>query len=622
MMIRYAMTVLLAAWLPAASARADEAAALLAGYKEASGGARWDAAKTLETSGKLHAGGLEGTFRALHDLGKGRSASQYKLGPIEGGEGYDGSVGWSRDPGGEIAVLDAPEAKRQARSQAWLDTYAFWYPQRMAATWGKPESREDGGRRYAVVTATPEGGDAVTLWFDVQTHLLARIAQRQAQDTVTTVYDDWREADGLRQPFHAVTDYTDAAGRTDPRRRTEVRIEQIKLDPAVADADFAVPAMTATVHIDDPGGVTRIPFVLVNNHIYAEGSIDGKPARFLVDTGGANLLSPQSAQKFGLHGEGKLAVRGAGDGEGADVSFAHAKEVRLGAAKLANPVFMIIGLGPFADVEGIDSDGLVGYEMFRRFGVTIDYAKRELVLAEQAKFVPPAGATAVPFALAERIPIVQGRLDGVPARISIDTGSRASLTLHSPFVKKNGLVAKYHAAPEAVVGWGVGGASRGLPVRMGTLELGAVTIGGIAGDLYTGDKSVFASPELDGNLGSGVMKRFTIAFDYAAKRMYFAPNADSSKPDAFDRSGLWLLKAGDALKIVDVAAGSAAVQAGLKNDDLITAIGGEVATKRTLSEWREHLRTTPAGTRIAIDYRRGGRPAHAELVLADRIPPR
>jgi len=620
-MIRCVMTLLLAAWLPAA-AQADEAAKLLAGYKEASGGARWDAVKTLQTSGQLRAGGLDGTFSALHDLDRGRSASQYKLGPIEGGEGYDGSVGWSRDPGGEIAVLDAPEAKRQARSQVWLDAYAFWYPQRMAATWGKPDSREDGGRRYAVLTATPEGGDAVTLWFDAQTHLLVRVVQRQAQDTVTTAYDDWREADGLRQPFHAVTDYTDAAGRTDPRRRTEMRIEQIKLNPVAVDADFAVPAMTVTAHIDDPSGVTRIPFVLVNNHIYAEGSIDGKPARFLVDTGGANLLSPQAAQKFGLHGEGKLAVRGAGDGEGADVSFAHGKEIRLGAAKLANPVFMIIGLGPFADVEGIDSDGLVGYEMFRRFGVTIDYAKRELVLAEQAKFVPPVGATAVPFALAERIPIVQGRLDGVPARISIDTGSRSSLTLHSPFVKKNDLVARYHAAPEAVVGWGVGGPSRGRPARLGTLELGAVTIGGIAGDLYTGDKSVFASPDLDGNLGSGVMKRFVVAFDYAAKRMYLAPNADSAKPDPFDRSGLWLLKAGDALKVVDIAADSGAARAGLRNDDLISTIGGEAVAKRTLGEWRERLRDSPAGAKLAIDYRRDGKAAHAELVLADRIPPR
>jgi S1-C subfamily serine protease len=41
-----------------------------------------------------------------------------------------------------------------------------------------------------------------------------------------------------------------------------------------------------------------------------------------------------------------------------------------------------------------------------------------------------------------------------------------------------------------------------------------------------------------------------------------------------------------------------------------------------LPEWRERLRTLPAGTKLAIDYRRDGKPAKAELMLADRIPER
>src|SRR5690606_4810787 len=159
-----------------------------------------------------------------------------------------------------------------------------------------------------------------------------------------------------------------------------------------------------------------------------------------------------------------------------------------------------------------------------RFGVTIDYARRELVLAEPAKFAPPAGAHVVPFELADRMPIVQGTLDGLPVRVSIDTGSRTSLTLHSPFVHEHGLVEKYHAAPEAVVGWGVGGPSRGRPARFGTLELGDLALTGMAGDLYTGNKGAFASPDLSANLGGGVLKHYTIAFDYDAKKMYLVPN--------------------------------------------------------------------------------------------------
>src|SRR5690349_14266405 len=88
--------------------RADEAADLLARWKAASGGARWDAVKSVRTDGTLGAGGLSGAFDAVQDVAGGRSNDHYKLGPIEGADGYDGAVAWSRDPGGEVAALDAP----------------------------------------------------------------------------------------------------------------------------------------------------------------------------------------------------------------------------------------------------------------------------------------------------------------------------------------------------------------------------------------------------------------------------------------------------------------------------------------------------------------------------------
>jgi hypothetical protein len=614
------MTLAVLATCGTPRAHADATADLFAQYKTASGGAHWDTVKSLRSTGTLAAGGLSGAIEAIQDVSSGRSTDRYKLGPVEGADGYDGKLAWQRDPGGEVAALDAPEARQHARSQAWLDARGFWYPTRIAATYGKVELRELDHKRYAVVVATPDGGDAITLWFDSDTHLLVRTAQAQGGDTTTTTFDDWRDVDGLHLPFHMTSDVTDSAGRTDARARTEMRIDRVTLDSAIADADFAMPQMAVTARIDAPDGVARIPFDLYSNHIYVDGSIDGKKARFLVDTGGANMLTPAAAKKFDLTGEGKLAARGVGD-EMVDMAMAHAKEVRIGAAVLAKPVFFVVDLGEMPKVEGVDSDGLVGYEMFRRFGVTIDYAKHELVLVDPARFVPPAHATALPFELAERIPIVNGVLDGVPARISIDTGSRVSLTLHSPYARKHDLVAKYAAGSDAVIGWGLGGASRGRPARFGTLQLADLSIPGIAGDIYTGDKGAFASTDISANLGGGVLRRFTVAFDYTAKRMYLAPNASFDAPDVFDRSGLWLLGEGDALKIADVGRSSAAERAGLRADDRIVAMGDEAVAKHGLAEWRQRLRELPVGTKLAVRYLRGDKENTTELVLADRIAP-
>jgi S1-C subfamily serine protease len=104
--------------------------------------------------------------------------------------------------------------------------------------------------------------------------------------------------------------------------------------------------------------------------------------------------------------------------------------------------------------------------------------------------------------------------------------------------------------------------------------------------------------------------------------MYLKPNAHFGEFDNFDRSGLWLLGDGDALKVADVAAGSAGARAGLRAGDRITAIAGEGAAKQPLPHWRALLAEAPAGTGIALKFMRDGAEQTAQLTLADRIPPK
>ena len=120
-------------WSFAAAAPAEDAGSVLARAKALSGGDLWDTARTWQGDGTLAAGGLNGEYHATVDLKTGRSADNYKLGPVDGADGYDGKHAWGKDPGGEVAALDAPEALRRARSQAWLDARAYWFPQRIAA---------------------------------------------------------------------------------------------------------------------------------------------------------------------------------------------------------------------------------------------------------------------------------------------------------------------------------------------------------------------------------------------------------------------------------------------------------------------------------------------------------
>lgn len=606
----------------AAPETADDGASLVARFLQASGGSggRWDAADAIRVDGTISAGGLSGAISSVDDTRTCRSVSHYTLGPVQGAEGYDGKVAWRQDPGGEVVAVDAPDAREKAVTAAWMVCLGSSRAVKRAVTYSAVRAVDDTGRHWQVVDATPEGGRAITLWFDAATGLLGRTDERDGSDVETTRIDDYRDVDGARLSFHQVTDRTDATGQADPRDRVEVKVDRIAPVTMPEAQVFAMPVMTQSARIVDASGVTQVPFDLVNNHIYADATIDGQGVRVLVDTGGANVLTPAAASRLGAKTEGKLAGKGVGDQE-VDVAIAHMGEVRLGGAVLSKPVFYVMDLGDLPRVEGAQSDGLVGFEMFRRFRVTVDYEKHVLTLADPAKFQPPAGAQVVPFELAARIPIIQAKLDGMPVRLSVDTGSRASLTMNSPFVRQNDLVARYGAAPETITGWGVGGPQRARPARAGTLLLGDAAVHDVAMDLFTGQKGADADPDLAGNLGAGVLRRFTVSFDYDARKMYLVPNADFAKPDLFDRSGMWLVGDGDALEIAAVTPGGPADKAGLHEGDRIAKLGGEGIGRRSIAEWRMRLRELPAGKHVAVILSGSGAPKTVDLVLADLIPP-
>lgn len=608
-----ALSLLLLA-LSSVAGAAPDAAALLAQAKAASGGENWNTATSLSGQGEMKAAELRGPVETREDLTTGRNVARYDLGLFKGASGYDGSVSWNQDAGGEVARLDAPEAQRQARTAAWLAARAFWFPQRGAAVYAAPQTREADGRRYGVVTATPAGGDAVELWFNADSGLIERyVTGLTAQDHTVIVLDDWREVDGLRLPFRQITERGDVANRI------EIVYASLTTKGVISDADFAVPALSGGARIADPSGLTRVPFRLVRDHIHVQAQVDGQPVQMLVDTGGVNILLPAAVARLKLETEGQLSARGVGE-QRTDVALTRATSLRLGGVAFDQPLFYVIDFGQLPNVEGEDFDGVIGYELFQRFGVTIDYIKQELVLARPDAFSPPAGAKPVPFTLAERIPIVQGRIDGRTARIAVDTGSGAAIDLHSPFVRQHDLKRRYDARFEQISGWGVGGPMRAWPVRLGELEIGGFALPDVAASLYTGDKGAFASPDVDANLGGRVLGRFTVAFDYAGKRMYLAPNARYGEPFRNDRSGMALLRDGDAIKVHEVLPGAPAAAAGLEAGDRIVRIGTEPTGARTLSQWRDFLSTEAASTAIEVGYQRDGKPHTATLVLKDLIP--
>lgn len=611
--------LLLAAMVIPAQARSP--VPILERARVASGDTRWAAIQTLQAEGQKSAGGLAGRWQLTQDLVGGRYVEASRQGAFDQSQGYDGDQVWRRDHGGEVALLDGVVPRRQAATQAWLTARGYWQADRLPAHYAAAWSKTLDGRRYDVVPATPEAGDPLELWFDARSGLLARIVLPVARSTAVSELGDYREVDGLQLPHRITLQYLDSAGRTDPRQRSEIQVQRYAVNAPLPPHPFAPPPMPTDARVENASGVTRVPFDLVNNHVYVDAQVDGQPVRLLVDTGAVNLLTPAAAQRLGIASAGELSIQGAGDAP-SRLRLAQSRSLRVGEALLPDPTFYIVDLGEQVASMGVHYDGFLGYETFRRFVTTFDYANQILTLTAPTRFRPPADAVALPFEQDERAPVLSGVLDGIPLRLWVDSGSRGSLSLNSPFVRSHGLLKKYRASAESVVGWGLGGPARAAPARLGVLRMGSLQVEGLAGDLSTTDKGALALSDYGALLGGGVLRRFTVSVDYDAKRMYFSPNAHNTAPEPFDRSGLWLQQDGALLRVGDVAAGSAAATAQLRENDRIVSINGEPVARRGLWQWREVLRTLPVGTRVTLGFLRDGQAHEAALVLAERIPER
>ncbi|HKE15133.1 MAG TPA: aspartyl protease family protein [Kofleriaceae bacterium] len=593
-------------------------ARVLARAKAASGGARWDAAAALGYSAAIESGGLRGSATGLEDLRAGRSVSRFTLGPVSGAEGHDGRRSWSQEPGGEVSIGSAGDAQVAAANDAWLTARAYWFPTRRPGRVSYRGERAEGGRRFHVVAAAPAGGRAMALWFDAASGLLDRVVDSDGRHTETTTFGDYRPVGGLVLPFSIRVRQGEA------RFDTVVRVSRYRVDPPVAAGAFDPPRPTLA-DVAWAGGrhETTIPFELVNNHIYARAEIDGHPVRLLVDTGGANVLTPAAAAAIGLASQGALETEGSGE-KSQEQGFARAGSLRLGDVTIAHPVFFTIDLSPMIPVEGVELAGLVGYEIFHRFAVRIDYAGHRLTLIDPRRFDPDSVAgERIPFTWKGQVPVVEAVLDGVAGQFDIDSGSRSSLIVYAGFAARHGLVARYRAAPPRVTGWGVGGPVRSQPARLGDLVLGSLHVRNPTGSIYTGTRGALADRTIAGNIGGGVLRRFTVTFDYARSRMTLEPNRDAARADPADRSGMWMNASpgGTGYQVMDVVRGGPADRAGLRRGDRILELDGEPARFDRLAGARAALCERPAGTRVRVVYLRAGARRAASLTLADEIPP-
>ncbi len=587
----------------------------LAAAKRAAGGDAWNAIRTLHAVGTIALGGLSGKYESWVDLETGRYADRFELGPAAFAQGFDGARAWSADTSGQARFDDAEDSRRDAINEAYRRSFAFWIPGRRSATFADLGTRSEDDRRFRVARVTPDGGRPFEVWLDAATLRIDRFVEAGATATTTTTLSDLRPVAGVLVA-HALRS-ADGEAAYDQR----IVLTRVDANVAIAPAVFALPPPPPP-DFSLAGGKTSttVPFAIVNGHIALEVSVNGHaPTRIFCDTGGSNVIAPRLARELGVASSGALQGTGTGEGSAA-VALGKIESLAIGEATIRNQVFAVFDLSPLEAVDGGPMPGIVGYELFKRFVVTIDYEHGRLTLTLPSAFHPPAGAVEVPFVFHGTKPQVQGSIDGIAGVFELDTGSRSSLDLTRPFVEEHDLARRYGATSEAITGWGIGGPVRSLLARAEVLTLGGIEIRRVVALLSRQTTGAYADRAVSGNVGAGVLRRFTLTFDYPGQRIFFARNASFDRPDVYERAGWWINSTPHAFELVDVIAGGPAAQAGLRVGDRIVAVDGRPVRDSDLSDFRQRLVSDPPGTTVRLTVVSGdGGPREVTLVLRDLV---
>lgn len=362
-----------------------------------------------------------------------------------------------------------------------------------------------------------------------------------------------------------------------------------------------------------------IPFTLIGDHIYVQAAVNGTgPFRFIVDTGGVNLIDAGLIKPLALKITGKEIGHGAGP-EAVESDKTTIDRIKLGDGVFTQQGFYTFDFKQLYASGGVEMKGMIGAPLFRRRIMCIDFDHKEIDLIDPERFDPSQAGAPLPISFSDSVVTVNGSFDGIPGRFQIDTGSPTTLTLYAPFVAQQNLLARFPRHVETMNS-GVGGSTPSYTVRGRNFVLGSAHIDHPITSFATGSKGTFARSDISGNVGIGALKRYVATFDFVGKRLFLKPYQPApSDLDTYDRSGLQLAVEPAGFRVGSVGNGTPASEAGLGRGDLVVSINGRPANTFTLPVLRDDLRQWSAGSVVTLEVQHNNVVRSVRLKLRDLL---
>ena len=576
------------------------------------GCAEWHRASALALLGKVQEGGLDGRFTLLLDPRDGRNTVSRDFGVFSESSGFNGGVGWSRDRSGGSHDLNAEAARAISTTESWI-LRRGWCGVHDVAVEPMPDE-SDAGAALSVWRVTPKDGVPTILRFDRRTGLLRQSEYRMWGNRLIRRYDDWRDVGrGIMVAF-SERDEDPEDEETQTITVSSARLGKKYFPPSTfvrpaQPKDYTIlgGAQSTTVPYEDDGGA----------RIYVPVLVNGKgPYAFEIDTGGHLIIGTDLSKALELEPVGQFANTGAGTAITPTGAVAN-QEIRIGNAVIHRQVAKVRSF-PNDRVTGKPPRmGLLGLELFERFAVQIDRAKKEVVLTPLERFTGGSG-TALPIRFIEDAPLTSGTYNGIPGDFEIDSGNAGPTIIEGYWAHAHGLDATLSNGFQWSAGSGTSGYREWL--SRGDLELGSIKLPhqliSYVGQPARGSEST----QLQAGLaGEWALHCFDTTYDYGHGIVWIGARQDC--PDLpLNHAGLRISKDADGLVATIVVPGTPAAAAGIKTGDRILSIGGQDASRLSARD-AAMLLAGPVGSELDMVFtsKAGGDVRDVRLELIELV---
>ncbi len=259
------------------------------------------------------------------------------------------------------------------------------------------------------------------------------------------------------------------------------------------------------------------------------------------------------------------------------VSFVYNQKLRLPGLTVDSLNFHVNNYDILTAVYGEKIDGIIGYSVLSRYIFWINYDSLKINIYSNGPLKYPRGGWLYEPIL-RTLPVQNARIrDEVTAnsRFLFDIGAGLCLMLNKDFIEDSNFLNKKRILyPKEAEG--VGGKIDMHMTVIKEVRIGPYRFRNVPVFVFEDTYNITSYPYLSGIIGNDILRRFNMILNYAKKEFYFLPN--SHYQDGFDYaySGVELYMIDGKIILGDVATGSPAELAGLKEGDEVIGINNAI----------------------------------------------